>query len=169
MSRERKSRSGRSFLSPAVLTLVILMILGSTLWSIRAAKKNADQTADKLSDFYLEELIGQREQVLEDSLTRCFDRLDRVISLLEEEAPQDPEALRAFLVFAQNLTAVDRIGLVDGENTVYTAHSTFSDASRYVTLQDLTEAQIISPFSTAAGIRWCWRRRSGISACRAKR
>ena len=146
MQKNEKGQLGRSIILAAVIVLVTGLIIGSTFWSIRATNENVDEAADKLSDFYLEELIEQREQVLQDSLSGYFDQLGRVITLLGDKKPEDQEEARQFLEEVQTLTDVDRVALVDDENTVYTAHSTFSDASRYAALQqdDFTEAKIIA-------------------------
>ena len=145
MLKKRKRQPGRSVPLAAVLVLIALTVVGPTLGSILAAKENVNQAADILSEFYLEELMRQREQMLEDSLGRYFDQLGRVVDLLSDEEPSDQEEARSFLRKVQTLIDVDKIALVDDDGIVYTAHSTFTDASRYVALQqDFTEARVIA-------------------------
>lgn len=139
-----KSNLYGSVLAAAFITIAA-MIIGVTIWSIRAANENVDQAVNSLSSFYMEELLGKREVVLRDSLNHDFDQLDRMISLLEAENIQTQDALREFLAKAQVMCGANTIAIVDDENTVYTAHSTYSDASRYAYLQNnFTNPQIVT-------------------------
>ena len=127
------------------LFLIVMAIAGTTIWSVWATFKNVNEASDELSDFYLSEMMEQSEQVLSDSLTRYYDALSSAIGLMKESRLTDEDALRQFLEQAEILTGTDKIGLVDTEGTVYTDHSTFSDASRYTMLREnFTEPQIIA-------------------------
>ena len=141
----RKAPAKETLLLAVALAIIAVMLVGMTLWSLQATKISSNQTATELSSFYLEEMMGQREQMLEDSLNRNFNYLDRVVELLGKRAPQSQDEARSFLSEMETLYDVDRVGLVDSGNVVYTAHSTFSDASRYSSLQeDLAEPKIVA-------------------------
>ena len=145
MHKNKQDRPSSSVLMAAAFGLIVVMIIGITLWSTGAAQENVDQATEQLSNFYLSELMGQREQMLEDSLNRYFNQLSSVISLLQDTGPKDQNAVRQFLSEAEALADVDKVALVNEDNIVYTAHSTFSDASRYIALQqDFTKSEIIA-------------------------
>ena len=145
MPFKRKGRAGEATATAVVFILIAVLVISMTYWSITRTNDNVDQAVDKLSDFYLSEMMGQREQVLEDSLSRYFEQLGRVVDLAEHEGTLNQTSARRFLSQVQTLIDVEKIALVDEESIVYTAHSTFTDASRYIALQeDFTEPMILA-------------------------
>ena len=139
-----KAPLGETVTMAAALVVIAAVIIGMTIWSLQATKKSSEQSTDTLSTFYLEELMGQRAQMLEDSLDRNFGYLDHVVSGLDAESLQSQASARSFLSEMEELYDVDKIGLVSESGLVYTAHSTFSDASRYTDLQGLDGPQVIA-------------------------
>jgi len=129
----------------AGFALIAALLIIVTINSVNASSENVNQTAAKLSSFYMEELVDKRAVVLQDSLHNDLEQLNRVVSLLKDKDLKDQQSLREFLSDAQTLYNVRRLAIVDEENTVYTPHSTFSDASRYSFLQDdLTGGKIVT-------------------------
>ena len=127
------------------LAFVVTLMLGSTYWSIMATRENVDQAVNRLSTFYLEELVGTRKLTLKNSLDQNFQQLNRILELLKTKKIQNQQELRTFLADVQTISDVNKLALVDENNIVYTAHSTTSDAGRYAFLQEeLTEAKIVT-------------------------
>lgn len=129
----------------AAFSSIAATLIGVTVWSIRAANKNVEQAVNRLSSFYMEELVGKREVVLRDSLGKSFEQLNRLLFLLESKNIKDQASLRSILSDAQILCGADKLAVVDDEGTIYTAHSTFSDASRYsFLLHKITGPEIVA-------------------------
>ncbi|GEM_PF-6246268 len=144
MQKTTKDKTYRSAFIAASL-IIVAIIVGATLLYIRATNNNMDQAVNTLSSFYMEELLGKREVVLKDALNRDFELLGRVVALIGTKEIQDQASLRKVLLFSQTLYGAKKLAMVDEDNTIYTAHSTFSDASRYAFLQkDFTEPRIVT-------------------------
>ena len=56
------------------LAIAIILIL-TTIWSVLSARKSTEEAVHSVSDFYLKELAGRREQVVSRNLSSCITNI----------------------------------------------------------------------------------------------
>ena len=145
MPHKHEGRIAENWIVGSGLAIIVILIIGTMIWAVTSTNDSISKTSDELSEFYLAEIMGQREQMLKDSLDRYYGRVERMTGMLEDKGIADRDSARSFLADIERIYNVEKVALVDDEGTVYTAHSTFSDASRYTMLQqDFTETKIVA-------------------------
>ena len=107
----------------AVLVAVIVaavLILG-TLSMGRSAKQATDEAVRSVSMFYLDELVGRREQVVHTNLQNSISDMKNAISIMTDEDLKDAEHLSAFQARMKTLYGLDKFAFVDEDGLIYTA------------------------------------------------
>ena len=68
----------------AAAVVAVILIIGTILTG-QSARNATDEAVRAVSRFYLDELAGRREQVVEDSLADNIQKIQVAISLMTEE------------------------------------------------------------------------------------
>ena len=76
--------------------LVALLLVLGNIWQGNSAKKSTEEAVHSVSDFYLQELAGRREQVVASNLNASIKNMETAIGLLTREDLSDLEHLQAF-------------------------------------------------------------------------
>ncbi len=122
---------------------IAAILLVTMIWVSGSARVGTDEAVNRVSQFYLEELAGRRQQVVSQELKNHFSYMEKAIETLKKTDLESQEALREFLGTLKNLYQVEKFALVDENGIVYTENSTTSGLSRYSFLSgDLTEPVI---------------------------
>ncbi len=143
----------RSFLFTMLIGAVIaaLIITGASFWMSAGARRATDRAAEKISDFYLEELAGRRSQVVSRFFDTKADQMRRAMALMTEEDLSSQDALRSFIGKVEALYGLDLFAVADEDNVVYTDHTTYMGGSRYAFLSAEREYDRMITTSSAYG------------------
>lgn len=123
--------------------IIAACLLFTTIWVSSSARTGTNQAVNKVSEFYLEELAGRREQVVSEELKNNFTYLENTLAILEDRDLESQETLQNFLGKVKKLHGMDELALVDENGMVYMEHSAESGIGRYPFLsEELTEPVI---------------------------
>jgi len=116
--------------------IVVLIIVGATVWMSDGARNATDRAVERVSEFYLEELADRRTQVVTRYFDTKADQMERAVSLMDPEDLASQESLRSFIGKVEDLYGLDLFAVVNEDQIVYTEYTTYSGASRYTFLAD---------------------------------
>ena len=105
----------------AGIALVIAIIVLGTIWTGRRAQKDTEEVAHSVSQMYLDELAGRREQVVEDNLQKNIDTIDITLGMIDGEDLSDLDHMRKYQSDIKTLFSLERFAFVDEDGMVYTA------------------------------------------------
>ena len=114
--------------------IAFLLIVG-TSWNVESAQKQTQFVADKVSDFYIEELANRRVAIISDALKQNFQYINNALDSITENDLSSIQNLREYLGRIRRLYGVEKFSFVDEDIQVYTAHATSSGKSRYPFLE----------------------------------
>ena len=125
------------------ISLVILIFALGTIWIGRNAKKDTEDAVRSVSQFYLNELAGRREQVVNNNLQGNIEVIHTAIELMSEDDLSDKAHLEAYQSRMKKLFKLDKFAFVDTEGLIYTSLGTESNIDAYhFDYRTLTEADI---------------------------
>lgn len=116
--------------------IVVLIIVGATVWMSDGARNATDRAVERVSEFYLEELAERRTQVVSRYFETIADQMERAVALMEPEDLASQEALRSFIGKVEDLYGLDLFAVADEDQIVYTEFTTYTGGSRYAFLAD---------------------------------
>ncbi|MBP5749279.1 MAG: hypothetical protein J6X24_00655, partial [Firmicutes bacterium] len=119
MDRKKQGSINNAVIIGALIVTVIL-ILG-TIFTGQSARRATDQAVRSVSLFYLDELAGRREQVVEDTLQANIKTIQTAIGLMTEEDLSDGVHRQAYQTRMKRLFNLEKFAFVDEEGTIYTA------------------------------------------------
>ena len=111
--------------------LIVIMLILSNLWMGASARRSTEDAVHAVSDFYLEELAGRREQVVASNLNDSINNMYAAIGLLEQDDLSDVEHLQAFQLRMRTLYRLEKFAFVDANGLIYTATGTQNDIDSY--------------------------------------
>ena len=111
--------------------LVALLLVLGNVWQGNSAKKSTEEAVHSVSDFYLQELAGRREQVVASNLNASIKNMETAIGLLTREDLSDLEHLQAFQSRMRKLYEVEKFAFVDANGLIYTATGTQNNITDY--------------------------------------
>ena len=114
--------------------IAFLLIVGTT-WNVESAQEQTQFVADKVSDFYIEELANRRVAIISDALKQNFQYINNALDSITENDLSSIQNLREYLGRIRRLYGVEKFSFVDEDIQVYTAHATSSGKSRYPFLE----------------------------------
>ena len=94
MEKINKKTNTKATIVGAVAVALIL-ILGN-LWLIYATQRDTEKAVSTVSQLYLNELAGRREQVVENNLKGRIDDIQVAIDLMSDEDLNDKAHMEAF-------------------------------------------------------------------------
>ena len=118
--KEQENKSAVRFLVLVALIVATLVTIG-TLRMGQNAKKANDDTVRAISNFYLDELAGRREQVIASNLNSHIRDIRMAVSLLTENDLRDLKHLRAYQTKMRNLYGLDKFAFVGSDGLIYTS------------------------------------------------
>ena len=111
--------------------LVALLLILGNVWQGNSARKSTEEAVHSVSNFYLQELAGRREQVVASNLSSSIKNMNTAIGLLTEDDLSDMEHLQAFQYRMRKLYEVEKFAFVDSNGLIYTATGTQGNITDY--------------------------------------
>ena len=123
----------RKLTSIAILgsILVLLITVGGTIWMGRRANQDTEDAVRTVSLFYLDELAGRREQVVENNLKESINDIQVAIDLMTAEDLSDAEHLHAYQVRMKRHDTLEKFAFVDDDGLIYTSLGTQTNIDEY--------------------------------------
>ena len=109
------------------LIVAVILIL-TTVWTGSSSKHSTEQAVHSVSNFYLRELAGRREQVVASNLTNSIGNMRHAIDLLDGNDLSDMEHLQARM---KKLYTVEKFAFVDTSGLIYTSLGTLDNIDEY--------------------------------------
>lgn len=97
----------------------------------QSAKRSAEEAVHSVSDFYLQELAGRREQIVSSNLSSSVANMRSAIDLLETDDLSDMAHLQAFQARMKKLYNLEKFAFVDTDGLIYTSVGTLDGIGRY--------------------------------------
>lgn len=126
------------------ISLLFVVLLFLSLKMTKRTRSETDNTIEKLSQFYIEELAKSRSSLINDELDKKHSYVNNALSVITQEDLSSVKTLRNYLGKVRNLFGMDTFALVDEDGLVYTSHSTFSGGTRYPFLAEQIKEPIYS-------------------------
>ncbi len=114
-----------------VLIVALILVFGS-FWIGRSASKSAEEAVHRVSLFYLDELAGRREQVVENNLQTYIKNISIGIDLMDEGDIDTKEHLEAYQARMKQLYGLQKFAFVDEKGLIYTSTGTQTDIDTYL-------------------------------------
>ncbi len=124
-----KNNTVRLTVAGGIIIAVILVF--STALAGSSARKSTDDAVRLISDFYLQELSGRREQVVASNLKNCITSMNTAISLMDQSVLSDMEHLQAFQARMKKLYVLEKFAFVDEKGLIYTSLGTQTNIGEY--------------------------------------
>ncbi|MBR4703708.1 MAG: response regulator [Oscillospiraceae bacterium] len=112
------------------LIVAVILIL-TTVWTGSSSKRSTEQAVHSVSNFYLRELAGRREQVVASNLTNSIKNMRDAIDLMDGNDLSDMEHLQAFQARMKKLYTVEKFAFVDTSGLIYTSLGTLTNIDEY--------------------------------------
>ena len=145
MDTKRKGITTAAIVGSAIL--ILILVLG-TVWMGRSAKSDTEKAVRSVSLFYLNELAGRREQVVEANIEKRKQDMNTAIDLLSAEDLSDQAHLQDYQLRIKNLFNLERFAFIGADNLVYTSSGHMKDDGRY----NIDFAHLNGPVVTIADI-----------------
>ncbi len=113
-----------------IVIIVIVLVIG-TFWTGRRAGEDTEEAVRNVSLFYLDELAGRREQVLNSRMKDYFNDMGIALGMMEKEDLESMEALQAYQAKMKQLYSLERFAFVDEDGLIYTSTGTRRDIDQY--------------------------------------
>ncbi|MBO6271016.1 MAG: response regulator [Clostridium sp.] len=130
MMKGRK-RSNVTGIAAAGALLVLIILVAGTIWMGQSARKDTQDVVRTVSNLYLDELAGRREQVLESNLQNKIRDLRVAVSLMDREDLSDMDHLQNYQNRMKQLYNLDKFAFVDSQGRIYTAQGMQTNIDEY--------------------------------------
>ena len=114
-----QNRNFRVTIAGGVFIVAILIL--SNLWMGQSARRSTEEAVHSVSDFYLQELAGRREQVVSSNLSSSVSNMYSAIGLMDSEDLADTAHLQAFQARMKTLYDLEKFAFVNSDGLIYTA------------------------------------------------
>ncbi|MBR3569991.1 MAG: response regulator [Oscillibacter sp.] len=141
-ARHEEKNSNAKIAALGGILIALVMIL-SNLWMGQSASRSTEEAVRSVSDFYLQELAGRREQIVSSNLNSSVENIRSAISLLEPDDLSDPTRLQAFQSRIKRLYNLEKFAFVDTTGLIYTSAGTQGNIGEYgFDYRSIREAEI---------------------------
>lgn len=115
--------------------LATLVFIMTSIWVTDAADRGAEESANSVSEFYIEELTHQKVQGILGEIRRNYNYIENALSEITESDLESKASLRRYLKKIRNLYGIDTFSFVDENNILYTGISTSTISEQYLFIQ----------------------------------
>ena len=126
-----KLRAGTLRITVISAAVIVLLLVLSTFLTGVSARKNTEKAVHVVSNFYLGELAGRREQVVASNIYSNIQNIDHALELLDETDLSDMEHLQAFQARMKKLYSAEKFAFVDTGGTIYTSQGPIYNIGDY--------------------------------------
>ena len=128
MSKDRNNISRIVFLGAIIVAAILLL---GTIYTGRQANKDTLDAVSSVSNLYLDELAGRREQVVASNLKDSIDNIYVAVGLMSEEDISSMEQLQSFQSRMKKLYDLEKFAFVDRKGQIYTSLGMQYDIDQY--------------------------------------
>ncbi len=117
-------KGGKNSLAPlaiAATVIVALILIVGTVRMGQSAKEGTETAVHSVSLFYLDELAGRREDVVENNLNDKIDVIRIAVSLMTDEDLSDDAHLQAYQAKMKKLFKLEKFSFVDSNGLIHTS------------------------------------------------
>lgn len=111
--------------------MIAATLVLTTLLMGQSARRATEEAVRMVSDFYLQELAGRREQVVASNLSDNIANMRSAIKLLTTEDLSSEESLRAWQARMKKLYNLEKFAFVDTNGLIYTSLGTENTIDEY--------------------------------------
>ncbi len=131
-SKNPDNKNSRTLWGGIIGGLIVIAIFVVGAFSTgRAVHNDNTRAVHAVSDFFLDELAGRREQVVAFNLQREIEDLQVAVGLLTEADLSDEEHLQAFQARMKSLYRLEKFAFVDTDGIIYTSMGTQDNIGDY--------------------------------------
>ena len=116
--------------------MVVLLYVSNT-WTVQNAHNSTEEAVHSVSDFYLQELAGRREQVVASTLNSYIENTYTAVGMLERQDLEDLFHLMMFQARIEQLYDLEKFAFVDTEGLIYTSFGIRRNIQDYSFSRDL--------------------------------
>ena len=120
----------------SVVIMVVLLYVSNT-WTVQNAHNSTEEAVHSVSDFYLQELAGRREQVVASTLNSYIENTYTAVGMLERQDLEDLFHLMMFQARIEQLYDLEKFAFVDTEGLIYTSFGIRRNIQDYSFSRDL--------------------------------
>ena len=102
-------------------TIIALVLIFGTIWMGHSARLSTEEAVHSVSDFYLQELAGRREQVVATNLSTNIKNMYVALELMDETDLSDLAHLQAWQAKMKRLYELEKFAFVDSFGRIYTS------------------------------------------------
>jgi len=113
------------------IAIVAVVLIFGTWWMAQSAQQATSDAVRAISVFYLDELAGRREQVVETNLSNNIKNMQTAVGLLTEDDLSDMAHLQAFQAKMKKLYSLEKFAFVDENGLIYTSQGTRDNIAEY--------------------------------------
>ena len=139
---ENFKRSGNRTIRVALIGIVIvalILVMGSILLG-RTASRATEDAVNSVSTFYLDELAGRREQVVESNLDTSIRNLQTAVGLMNKDDLSSLENMRAYQSRMKKIYELEKFAFIDEDGLIYTSLGMRTDIDSYpIDYKNITE------------------------------
>ena len=126
-----RKRSNITGIAAAGALLVLIILVAGTIWMGQSARKDTQDAVRTVSNLYLDELAGRREQVVESNLQNKIRDLRVAVSLMDREDLSDMDHLQDYQNRMKQLYNLEKFAFVDSRGRIYTAQGMQTNIDEY--------------------------------------
>ncbi|MCR5136184.1 MAG: response regulator [Oscillospiraceae bacterium] len=113
------------------VAVIILILVLSTVWTGLSARGSTEEAVHAVSNFYLGELAGRREQVVSSNIQGNIQNIHYALELLDGDSLSDAEHLQAYQARMKKLYSAEKFAFVDTNGTIYTSQGPLYNIDDY--------------------------------------
>ena len=111
--------------------IVALVLIFGTLLLGQSARRSTEEAVHSVSNFYLQELAGRREQVVAANLNSSIKNMYAALGLMDETDFSDIPHLRAWQAKTKRLYELEKFAFVDKDGLIYTSAGVLDNIGEY--------------------------------------
>ena len=100
--------------------LIGILLILSNIWQGNSARRSTEEAVHSVSNFYLQELAGRREQVVASNLNDSINKMYAAVGLLRKEDLSSIIRLQVFSARMRTLYKLEKFAFVDANGLIYT-------------------------------------------------
>ena len=111
--------------------LIAFVLILTTVWTGISARHGTERAVRTVSNFYLRELAGRREQVVASNIKNNIQNMRDALDLLNDNDLSSPGNLRAFQARMKKLYNAEKFAFVDADGMIYTSLGLLDNIADY--------------------------------------
>ncbi|MDO4869757.1 MAG: response regulator [Bacillota bacterium] len=123
-------KRGTQITALGLAVVAIILVIG-TIWMGRSAAESTEEAVRSVSLFYLDELAGRREQVVESNFEDSISDIKVTVGLMDDEDLSDIDHFRAFQARMKKIYDLEKFAFIDEDGLIYTSKGYQDNLAEY--------------------------------------